>query len=259
VAISGDGGDELFGGYPRFLETEDRYPDSLLKRSLRQLLAHGLLPGSLLRRTLAGQDMLLYRRIELGPYESSRKSMKSVLAADAGMRCKPGDTLGLWRELATRSGRMDTDGLMRADLWTYLSENCLMKTDRGSMAHGLEVRVPFLGNEVLDTVLAWPARVHFNAAGGKAILRELARRYLPERVWNRPKHGFSVPIRQNLAGAWQEAGDDVFARASELAPFLNARTVGEVWVDAKQGSASRRLAYTFLVLLVWLDAHDVAL
>jgi asparagine synthase (glutamine-hydrolysing) len=259
VAISGDGGDELFGGYPRFLETEDRYPDSLLKRSLRQLLAHGLLPGSLLRRTLAGQDMLLYRRIELGPYESSRKSMKSVLAADAGMRCKPGDTLGLWRELATRSGRMDTDGLMRADLWTYLSENCLMKTDRGSMAHGLEVRVPFLGNEVLDTVLAWPARVHFNAAGGKAILRELARRYLPERVWNRPKHGFSVPIRQNLAGAWQEAGDDVFARASELAPFLNARTVGEVWVDAKQGRASRRLAYTFLVLLVWLDAHDVAL
>lgn len=259
VAISGDGGDELFGGYPRYLETEDRYPDSRFKRSLRRLLAHDLLPGSMLRRSLAGKDMLFYRRIELGPYAISRKSMKRMLADDAWRRCRPEHTLGLWRELALRfTGCMDTDGLMRADLWTYLSDNCLVKTDRGSMAHGLEVRVPFLGNDVLDTVLAWPARVHFNSAGGKAILRELARRYLPERVWNRPKHGFSVPIRENLVGAWQQVGDDVFARASELAPFLNAQAVAKLWRDAKQGHASRRLAYTFLVLLVWLEANDVA-
>ena len=260
VAISGDGGDELFGGYPRYLETEDRYPASALKRILRQLLSHGLLPGSLLRRSLAGQDMLLYRRIELGPYAVSRKSMKAFLAPAVWVHCKPEDTLGLWRTLATRyTGHMDTDSLMRADLWTYLSENCLMKTDRGSMAHGLEVRVPFLGNDVLDSVLGWPARVHFNGGGGKAILRELARRYLPEQVWNRPKHGFSVPIRENLSGAWQEVGDEVFSRAGQLAPFLDAEAVGRVWRDAKQGHASRRLAYTFLVLLVWLDSHDIAL
>jgi asparagine synthase (glutamine-hydrolysing) len=64
-----------------------------------------------------------------------------------------------------------TAALMRADLWTYLSEDCLVKTDRASMAHGLEVRVPFLGNPVLDLVLGWPAEVHFDADGGKALLR----------------------------------------------------------------------------------------
>ena len=258
VAISGDGGDELFGGYQRYLETEDRYPDSTFKHGLRGLLARGLLPGALLRRSLAGQDMLLYRRIELGPYEVSRKSMKSFLAPDAWAQCHSADTLKLWRELANRfTGRMDTDGLMRADLWTYLSENCLMKTDRGSMIHGLEVRVPFLGNDVLDAVLSWPAHAHFDGAGGKAILRELARRYLPEGVWNRPKHGFSVPIQQNLVGAWREAGDDVFARASQLAPFLNTQAVTDLWHRAKQGQASRRLAYTFLALLLWLEIHPV--
>jgi asparagine synthase (glutamine-hydrolysing) len=107
-------------------------------------------------------------------------------------RCAPERTLGLWRNLLHSFGdRMDTAGMMRADLWTYLSENCLVRTDRASMAHGLEVRAPILDNPVLDTVLTLPASVHFDHEG-KALLRELARRYLPETVWKRPKHGFSV-------------------------------------------------------------------
>lgn len=259
VAISGDGGDELFGGYPRFLDVENNHPDSLSKRLMRNMIARGLLPGALLRRSLAGQDLLLYRRIELGPYAVSRKSMKAYLTASAWNQCDAANTLQLWRELATRfTGTMDSDGLMRADLWTYLSENCLQKTDRGSMVHSLEVRVPLLGNDVMDAVLTWPARYHFEGQVGKAIPRELARRYLPEAVWNRPKHGFSVPLRNNLVGAWQPAGDDVFSRVAQLAPFLNPTNTTRLWTDAKASRASLRLAYTLLTLLIWLDSHALS-
>jgi asparagine synthase (glutamine-hydrolysing) len=150
-------------------------------------------------------------------------------------------------------GHMDTGSLMRADLWTYLSENCLVKTDRASMLHSLEVRVPMLSNAVLDRVLTLPARVHFDDAGGKVILRRLAQKHLPEQVWNRPKHGFSVPLQTYFNGQWQNVGDDYFGRSQGIAPFLDNNTLSALWNDAKAGNASRRLAYTFLVLLIWLD------
>ena len=163
-----------------------------------------------------------------------------------------------WLELASRWGEpIGTAALMRADLWTYLSEDCLVKTDRASMAHGLEVRVPFLGNPVLDLVLRWPADVHFDADGGKALLRAIARRSLPESTWNRPKHGFSVPLLQFFNGAWREVAQAQFERCAEIAPFLNASAVRELWQRARAGRASRRLAFTMLVLLLWLERHRV--
>jgi asparagine synthase (glutamine-hydrolysing) len=258
VAISGDGADELFGGYPRFREVEAGFPDSPLRRMTRVLVRRGLLPGALLRRGLAGREMLLYRHVELGPFDPSRKGFGRFLVPEALAACRPEATLQDWLQLAASWGEpIDTGALMRADLWTYLSEDCLVKTDRASMAHSLEVRVPFLGNPVLDLVLRWPAAVHFDASGGKALLRAIARRALPEAAWNRPKHGFSVPVRQFFNGAWREVAQAHFARTAEIAPFLNAAAVQKLWQDARAGRASRRLAYTMLVLLLWLDRHRV--
>ncbi len=259
VAISGDGGDELFAGYPRFLQTEDRFPDSAGRRLLRQGVGAGWLPGSLLRRGLAGRQMLLYKQVELGPYTHSRKDLGRYLTPAALAACAPQDTLALWRELSLDYGRgMDTASLMRADLWTYLSEDCLVKTDRASMNHSLEVRVPLLGNPLLDLVLDWPASVHYDAAGGKALLRALARRHLPQAVWDRPKHGFSVPLQHYFNGQWNAACESYIGRCAELAPLLNAAAVQRLWQAAKLGKASRRLAYTFVVLLIWLAKHPLS-
>jgi len=258
VAVSGDGGDELFAGYARFREVEAGFPDSALRRITRALVRSGFLPGALLRRGLAGREMLLYRRVELGPFDPSRKGLGRYLSADALAACRPEATLQDWLALAARwRDPIDTSALMRADLWTYLSENCLVKTDRASMAHGLEVRVPFLGNPVLDLVLRWPAEVHFDRGGGKALLRAIARRALPEAAWNRPKHGFSVPLGELFNGAWAAVAQSQFARTTEIAPFLNAPAVHRLWRDARAGRASRRLAFTMLVLLLWLERHRV--
>jgi asparagine synthase (glutamine-hydrolysing) len=172
--------------------------------------------------------------------------------------CRQEHTLEGWRHLALAfGGHMDTGSLMRADLWTYLSENCLAKTDRASMLHSLEVRVPMLSNAVLDRVLTLPARVHFDHAGGKVLLRRLAQKHLPERVWNRPKHGFSVPLQTYFNGQWQDVGNDFFDRSQRIAPFLDNNSLRALWNGAKTGTASRRLAYTFLVLLIWLDQYKL--
>ena len=257
VALSGDGGDELFGGYERFLDTEARNPDSALKRMLRAAIGAGLAPGALLRRALAGRDLLLYRRTELGPWSTSRKALSLYLKGEALKEAHPADTLRLWRDLASRYGNIDSAALMRADLWTYLSENCLVKTDRAGMAHGLEVRVPLLGNRVVDFALAQPASAHLTPEP-KALLRALAKKKLPKEVWDRPKHGFSVPLLENFRGPWRELCEGLVSRTNDLAPFLDARAVQALWRSALEGRGSRRLAYTFIVLLLWLERNRLS-
>lgn len=258
VALSGDGGDEVFAGYPRFLDEEDRFPPRFGQSFLRQAIAAGIAPGSLTRRSLSGQDLLLYRHVELGPWPRSRKSLASYLSADALARARPEDTLKTWLDLANAfCGRMDSASLMRADLWTYLSENCLTKTDRASMAHGLEVRVPLLGQPLLNAALTLPAKAHFDGGGGKAILRRIARDSLPEVVWNRKKHGFSVPLQAYFNGAWASACAAAVDDCASIAPFIDAAAVRRLWHDARLGRASRRLAYTLIVLLLWLRNKDI--
>jgi asparagine synthase (glutamine-hydrolysing) len=257
VALSGDGGDELFGGYPRFLDTADLHPDNAAKRLLRVLLGHGLAPAGLRRRALAGADLLLYRRVELGDYPGSRKDLRRYLVPELASASRPQATLQLWRELASAHGGYDRNALLRADLWTYLSENCLAKTDRASMAHGLEVRVPLLANALQKRMLKLPAEVHFDAGGGKALLRALARRHLPDAVWNREKHGFSVPLRVNFAGPWRDWGEAKVAAAAKRAPWLETGAIEALWQEARQGRGNVRLMYTFAVLLAWLETHPL--
>ena len=257
VALSGDGGDELFGGYPRFLDTADRHPDSATRRLLRAMLRHDLAPASLTRRSLAGAELLLYRRVELGDYPGSRKDLRRYLAPEVARAARPQATLELWRDLASRHGGYDRGALLRADLWTYLSENCLTKTDRASMAHGLEVRVPLLANALQDRMLRLPASVHFDAGGGKALLRALARRHLPAVVWNREKHGFSVPLRANFAGPWRDWCAAQVAAAGARAPWLDSGAIAALGSEAREGRGNVRLFYSLAVLLAWLETHSL--
>lgn len=256
VAISGDGGDELFGGYSRYKRIAGNYPSKPWQFPARWLVEHGMLPSSTLRRTLSGRELLHYQRVEVGPWPG-RKNIRQLMAPDFIQSLVPENTLGRWLSLIDTFGGADTsDALMRADLWTYLSENCLTKTDRASMAFGLEVRVPLLGQPVVDFALGLPANAHL-AGGFKRILTDLAKRDLPESVWNREKHGFSVPLDRYFRNEWSDVANDVFSRIGQIAPFLNADYVSTIWRRGKAGKASKRLVYTLLVLLLWLDRKNL--
>ncbi|MEZ6190278.1 MAG: asparagine synthase C-terminal domain-containing protein [Phycisphaerales bacterium] len=254
VAIAGDGGDELFGGYPRFLRGESTYTGSPLFNLLKRI---DLLPPALRRRALQGADGLLWDRVKFGPFPGTRKDMAGLLTPDAAQACAIDQTMRYWIDLAHRFGpKIETDQLMRADLWTYLSENCLVKSDRASMAHGLEARVPMLGNPVVDFVLPQPADVKMQH-GLKSLLVELSKRHLTPDVWDRPKHGFSVPLQTYFTGSWRRRCDDWVARCGELAPFLNSKAVQSRWASCLRGRGDTRGMYTLIALLGWLDVHQV--
>lgn len=254
VAIAGDGGDELFGGYPRFLHGESTYTGSPLFNLLKRI---DLLPPALRRRALQGTDGLLWDRVKFGPFPGTRKDMAALLTPDAAQASAIDQTMRYWLDLAHRFGpKIETDQLMRADLWTYLSENCLVKSDRASMAHGLEARVPILGNPVVDLVLPQPADVKMQH-GLKSLLVELSKRHLTPDVWDRPKHGFSVPLPTYFTGSWRQRCDDWIARCGELAPFLNSKAVQSRWSSCLRGRGDTRGMYTLIALLGWLETHQV--
>ena len=77
-------------------------------------------------------------------------------------------------------------------------------------------------------------------------------------MWSRPKHGFSVPLQDYFNGQWRAACEDHVARSAQLAPFLDPAAVSRLWSEARRGRASRRLAYTLIVLLMWLDGNSIA-
>ena len=258
VAISGDGGDELFGGYGRYLRTSETYPDQWRKKMLRMLCNKGCLPKSLYRKGLTRSEMVMWERVALGPFNKTRKDMAAFIGREYQDRLEIDDTMQLWQTLLARwGGDSKVDAMMRSDIWTYLSENCLVKTDRASMSCGLEVRVPLLGNPVADMILPIGSDLKLEK-GCKGALISLAKERLPREVWDREKHGFSVPLKDYFLGDWQDVIDSWVSEAESIAPFLNGKRLKKQWSRMKkQGRGNPRLLYTLVVLLGWLKKHPL--
>ena len=172
VALSGDGGDEVFGGYPKYLRGEARRPPlpfaSLLHRGLQALPWRPRGAAHVYWRTLSSQDQMRFSWACYGDFPVFRKDMRQLLVRPYQDGAQVEEYFAPWERRAQRYGeRFDPDVLMRTDLETYLSENCLVKTDRASMLASLEVRVPYLDETVLDRILPLPARRSCAVASSK--------------------------------------------------------------------------------------------
>lgn len=212
VALSGDGGDEVFGGYPKYLLGNDQstpvpgYP--LLDRALRLSTWRPRGMSHLYWRTLDSEARLRWSWVRYGDFPIFRKDLRQVLAKRYHESAQVAAYFEPWERRAARYGKPNSvDVLMRADLETYLSENCLVKTDRASMLASLEVRVPFLDELILDRILPLPAHRKIVDGTLKAMLIPIAQRLLPRQVWDRPKHGFNVPLDTLLSSVWRPAFD----------------------------------------------------
>lgn len=251
VAISGDGGDELFGGYDKFNRLAELRPRTKLKSILRQLYRQNLFPGSLLGHFLTEDEWTFYKKVSCGQFPGNRKDFSRFLT-EPYADCVQDQPLRKWRSLVEEyGGHNSRPALMKADVWTYLSDNCLVKTDRASMASGLEVRVPLLGNTVLDFALQIPENIHFYGPNGKQLLKKLASQHLPECVWNRKKHGFSVPLRAFFLGPWRELCEELFQNSGNYFPIIDARTAMMFWRRSCAGKGGDRTTYALIVLLLW--------
>jgi asparagine synthase (glutamine-hydrolysing) len=211
VVLSGDGGDELFGGYDRYLPHPrvaqfDRLPVPGLRTAAAlawPLLPHGARGKNFLRHVA---------RDAAGRYVDSVALFQAdERAALYGPDVRDAVTVNAEAILARHFDRFRAlphdSGMMRFDFETYLPEDVLTKVDRMSMAHSIESRVPLLDNNVIDFAATLPASLKIRNGRRKHILKETLRPLLPPGILDRPKQGFGIPL-----GNWFRGGlTDLFA------------------------------------------------
>ena len=188
VVLSGEGADELFGGYPLYQQAVWAGRWQLLPRGLRRALA-ALAPGcGFLRRGALPRWQRCARAnyVFATPQERDQYLKRDYKAPTPAQRCKP------WFD-KVRSLDEPT-AVQWVDMQTWLTRDILRKADRMSMAHSLELRVPFLDRRVLGTALGLPRRYRCTGRRGKIALRAAAARSLPQALAARPKRGFPVPL-----------------------------------------------------------------
>lgn len=208
VVLSGDGGDEVYGGYTRFRGgvVADRVPN-VAARAAHQVLSR--LPEP---KGYKNPISLLRRFVEHAERNEDEQllSWNTYFASEALQRLLRPDVVGPsfdpWAVMAPQvdllrqaknSGADRLDQILRHNLQTYLLDDLLVKTDRMTMAVSLEARSPFLDTEVLNSAFTLPSSLKIRGRSLKWLLKEAYRGILPDHILDRQKHGFGVPI-----GAW---------------------------------------------------------
>jgi len=262
VALSGDGGDEAFAGYPWYLRSKVQALLSWLPAGRRRLAA------PILRRALSLERGAISGRLYRHCIEATAPSAKSVLfpeffqgyrlaslyreevrrAVDAAWE---EEILERWRNLPCELD--DLDAALLLDYGLYLPETLLTKMDIASMANSLEVRSPFLDQVLLEYAATIPAGLKVAGGIGKAILRDALGDLLPPEILRGPKRGFSAPV-----GAWLRAGLRSYAeeflirRPRALPEFFRPEGVRALWEEHQTGRHNHAMRlWALLVFEVW--------
>jgi asparagine synthase (glutamine-hydrolysing) len=259
VALSGEGGDELFGGYYTYAADLLAARIGGLARLARPLVER--LPTSTAKASLDYRAKRFVRAAHLPPLERHH-GWKEIFSADARAeltgRRSAFDPVDLLRaRYAETEGADELARLQDVDLGVYLVDDLLVKTDRASMAHSLEARVPYLDTVVSDLALALPTRLKVHGLRKKVLLRKAAEPLLPKRIVDGKKRGFSIP-----AAAWLRGDLEPFARetlASERLArqgYFRPEAVGRLLDDHVSGreDLSRQL-WGLLAFTLWHEAH----
>ncbi len=265
VALTGDGGDELFAGYPRYLavwlaEGFDRLP-----RLLRRTLAGSFwqhLPSSTRQKSMGRR---FKRFVEMLGQSSPRRYLnwiaifgearRAALYSDAFLdRLPDKDPLNFLTTALARCSRRDpVTAYSLADLVTYLPCDLMTKVDIASMAHGLECRQPFLDYRVVELAARMPGRLKFRRGHGKRILREAFADLLPRSIQRRRKMGFGVPLDHWFRHELRDFTREILLDRKTLdRGYFRPEAVLQLWDEHQQSRFNHgyRL-WSLLILELW--------
>jgi asparagine synthase (glutamine-hydrolysing) len=250
VSLSGDGGDELFGGYNRHMWGA-RLWKRLAGKPAFARRALGRLIQSLPSGALASAHALLPARLQYSsPAEKLQKLAFAMGAVDQesffdGLTTRwpyahrvvlnlPGaDPLEGARSIPAGAG---DDWMMLRDLQTYLPGDVLVKVDRAAMSASLETRAPYLDHRVVEFALRVPLEFKIRDGQGKWLLRQVLYRHVPRELMERPKMGFAVPIRDWLRGPLREWAEDLLSTERLLREgYFKPALIRKVWLEHVNG------------------------
>lgn len=269
VALTGDGGDELFAGYsayPRCLKQwhtwrkvpagwRDGVADLAGAAATVPWLAEGPSRGGVRRvrklaAKLAGRTARLRGATPVAMLAAKRSACERPQTLVRGGRALPTVLTDPGRVAAVDDPLL---AMQQVDVEGYLTDDILVKVDRASMAVALEVRCPLLDWRILEFALSLPASMKLGAEGGKRILRALLARHVPRDLWDRPKAGFSVPIEAWLRGPlrdWAEALLD--ERGLREGGLLAVQPVRRLWAQHQAGTHNHeRVLWSLLMFQAW--------
>ncbi len=277
VCLSGDGGDELFGGYPRYDLGQNLWRKiGWMPAFGRQTFASALaaVPAEVLNAGFAWAAPILGKYGRAGKAGDKLHKLAELLAVDepeglylnllshwkapAGLvldACEPATVLtdrSQWAALPDFKQRM-----MYLDTVTYLPDDILVKVDRASMGVSLEARVPLLDHRVVEFAWRLPLSLKIRHGQGKWLLRQVLYKYVPSALVERPKMGFGVPIGDWLRGPlrdWAEALLD--ARTLREQGLLRPEPIQTKWAEHLAGQSNwQYYLWDILMFQAWLEVQ----
>ena len=266
VALSGDGGDELFGGYNRYLWAETvgarvlRWPLPLRRAMSRTLLAMpsapidwvaGLLPSRMVPPQLGDK---LNKAAQVLPLDSDGIYLRLVSQShnpSSLVNAREHALPGVFSE-AFANGGDSLRSMQLIDAATYLPDDILHKVDRASMKFALEARPPLLDHRVVEFAMRLPRRFRIRNGESKWLLRRVLDRHVPRHLIERPKMGFGIPLAEWLRGPLRDWAEDLFDRQRFGGGLFDVDAVREIWWQHLTGRYnSGYLLWTLLTFEAW--------
>lgn len=273
VALSADGGDELFGGYDKYFANWSIYETLLslpisIRKVLRLILR--IVPLVIWKKLIPNAEVRIENLqlicSEQGETKGLVTKIQSALFSERQIQALLKSTYKAdWKKTSFHSivriikSNSNQNGLLAVDAQTFMRDNILVKVDRASMAVSLESREPLIDHRIVEFAAKLPFNLKIKNGIGKQILKQIVHKHVPFEIMNRPKKGFIIPLdqwlRSKLKFLIEQYLSETSIKSTAVLNFIEVENYIRDFNNEVQGSADR--LWRIIVLQMWLKNYDV--